>query len=154
MSNVLEVQAKEVGLAPGTLIHVGEKKIEKPELTIIDYDADKLERYDDVSIEDCIPFKDTGSVSWINLYGLHDVDLLDRLGQNFGIHKLALEDILNTTHRPKFELFDDHVLIILKMLSFKEEQAVVDAEQFSFVFGRHHVLSFQERRGDVFMRGK
>ncbi len=150
MFRLLEIKTKKVGLAPGTLIHVGEKKIEKPELTIIDYDPEKLERYEDVSIEECIPLKETDSVSWINLYGLHDISLIDQLGENFGIHKLALEDILNTTHRPKLEIFEDYILIILKMLSFDEENAVINTEQFSFVFGRHHVLSFQERRGDVF----
>ena len=150
MFKLFEIKAKEVGLAPGTLVHVGEQKIEKPELTIIDYDPERLERHDDVTIDACIPLKETDSVSWINLYGLHDIDLIEQLGENFGIHKLALEDILNTTHRPKFEIFDDYVLIILKMLSFDEEKVHVIAEQFSFVFGKKHVLSFQERRGDVF----
>ncbi|PLX97975.1 MAG: magnesium and cobalt transport protein CorA [Desulfuromonas sp.] len=150
MFKLLKIKAKEVGLAPGTLVHVGEQKIENPELNIIDYAPEKIERLDDVTIEECTPLKETSSVSWINLYGLHDIELINKLGENFGIHKLALEDILNTGHRSKFELFDDYVVIILKMLSFDDEKMVVNAEQFSFVFGKNYVLSFQERRGDVF----
>ena len=144
------IKGSKVGLAPGTLVHVGEKKIEKPELTIIDYNAERIERHDRVSIEDCISLQETDSVSWINLYGLHDIDLVDRLGKAFHIHQLALEDILNTTHRPKFEIFDDSVLIILKMLTFDEAEVSVATEQFSFIFGRYYVLSLQERHGDVF----
>ncbi len=150
MFKLLDVKAKKVGLAPGTLVHVGEQKIKKPELTIIDYDPERFERHVDVSVEQCLPLKDTESVSWINLYGLHDIDLVGSLGGQFGIHHLALEDILNTDHRPKFESFEDYNLIILKMLSFDEASSSVVAEQFSFVFGPHYVLSFQERRGDVF----
>ncbi len=150
MFRLLNVKAKKVGLAPGTLIHVGEKKVDRPELTIIDYDPENLVRRDDVSVEECIALKETDSVSWINLYGLHDIDLVERLGKNFGILPLALEDILNTSHRPKFEQQEEYILIILKMLTFDEEQESVVDEQFSFVFGPRYVLSFQERRGDVF----
>ena len=150
MFKLFHVKAKQVGLAPGTLIHVGEKKIERTELTVIDYDPERLDHRDDVSVEDCVDLKETDSVSWINLYGLHDIELIERLGKNFGILPLALEDILNTTHRPKFEQQEAYILIILKMLTFDEAQESVDDEQFSFVFGPRYVLSFQERHGDIF----
>ncbi len=150
MLKLFQVKAKEVGLPPGTLIHVGEQKIEQTELTIIDYDATKLDRRDDVTVEECVQLRKTDTVSWINLYGLHDIDLIENLGKNFDIMHLALEDILNTSHRPKFEAFEEYNLIILKMLTFDDDSASVVDEQFSFIFGRNYVLSFQERRGDVF----
>ncbi len=150
MRRLHHIKGNKVGLAPGTLIHVGEKKVEKPELTIIDYDSERFDRRDQVSIESCVSLQETDTVSWINLYGLHDIDLVDRLGKAFNIHPLALEDILNTTHRPKFEIFDNSVLIILKMLTIDETEISVTSEQFSFVFGQRYVLSFQERHGDVF----
>ncbi len=150
MRRLHHIKGNKVGLAPGTLIHVGEKKVEQPELTIIDYDSERFERRDQVSIESCVSLQETDTVSWINLYGLHDINLVDRLGKAFNIHQLALEDILNTTQRPKFEIFDNSVLIILKMLTIDESEISVNSEQFSFVFGQHYVLSFQERHGDVF----
>jgi magnesium transporter len=150
MFKLTHVKAKKVGLAPGTLIHVGEKKIEKPELTIINYGPDKMERLDDVSVAECAAFRETESVSWINLYGLHDIELVDRLGKTFQVHQLALEDVLNTSHRPKFEMYEDAALIILKMLTFDETENSINSEQFSFVLGPRYIISFQERHGDVF----
>jgi len=144
-----QIRAGKVGLPPGSLIHVGDQKIERPELTVIDYDEAHFERHDDVSVEACAPYRMSDGVSWINLYGLHDIGLIEQLGASFGIHQLALEDILDTVHRPKFEEFDDYVVIILKMLAYDEEEGVI-AEQFSFVLGPKYVLSFQEKRGDVF----
>lgn len=143
-------RAKKIGLAPGTLVHVGEQKIAHPELTIIDYDESHITRQDDVTIDDCLPLRTTPTVSWINLYGLHDIGLIEKLGQGFEIDSLALEDILHTDHRPKFEERDDYTLVILKMLSFDEEEGRVISEQFSFILGAGYVLSFQERPGDVF----
>ncbi|MBE0501626.1 MAG: magnesium/cobalt transporter CorA [Desulfuromonadales bacterium] len=143
-------KATEIGLAPGTLVHIGEQKIDRPELSIIDYDPTRFTRQDDVSVDDCLPFIDSPSVSWINLYGLHDIALIDRLGQAFGVDPLALEDILDTAHRPKFEEFDDYTLVILRMLSIDEEEDRIVSEQISFILGKGFVVSFQERHGDVF----
>ena len=147
---MFQVKAKEVGLSPGTLIHVGEQKAERSVLSIIDYDQDRYDVQEDISIEQAAAAKDTSTVSWINLTGIHDLNLIDSFGKNFGIHPLALEDILNTQHRPKVEVMEGYVLIILKMLFFNEEKQSIEAEQVSLILGPHFVLSFQEREGDVF----
>lgn len=144
------VHAKKVGLPPGTLVHVGVQKTETPEISLIDYDAAHFDFQPRVSLEQLRPYRESESVSWINLTGIHDTTLLDGLGTAFGIHPLALEDILNTEHRPKIEEFEDSILIILKMLHFDEQTSTIDMEQVSLVVGRHFVLSFQEREGDVF----
>lgn len=143
-------RAKTVGLPPGALIHVGEQKIERPVISFFDYDPGKLESRQDVSIEECLAMKSSSTISWINLDGIHDIPLLEKFGQNFDLHPLALEDILNTQHRPKLEEFEDYSLIILKMLEFNEETEQISAEQISLVLTPHYVLSFQERPGDVF----
>jgi magnesium transporter len=145
-----KAKSKQIGLAPGTLVHIGDQKVEQPELTIIDYDPERFTRIDDVSTAECLPFIDSDSVSWINLYGLHDLDLIKLLGQNFNLDSLALEDILNTDHRPKFEEYDGYSLVILKMLAFDGVNGKISSEQFSFILGKTFVLSFQERHGDVF----
>ncbi len=144
------VKAKKVGLPPGTLVHVGKQKIEKPVISLVDYYQDYFDTRTDITIEEASSLKETETVSWINLSGIHDTSLLELFGQHFGIHNLALEDILNTQHRPKVEEMDDFSLIILKMLFFDEKNQTIDSEQISLILGQNYVLTFQEREGDVF----
>lgn len=144
------VKAKKVGQSPGTLIHVGKQKVEHPLLTVIDYDRETFQTYHDLGIDDTLAFKDSKTVSWINLSGIHDVSVIERFGTRFAIHPLALEDILNTHHRPKIEEYDAYTLIILKMLFFDEKTQSIDTEQVSLVLGDNYVITFQEREGDVF----
>ncbi len=148
--NPFRVQAKEVGLPPGTLVHVGEQKTAQPSLSLLEYDATQFAARKEVLIGEVQGCRQSEPISWINLTGLHDVGLLGELGSTFAIHPLALEDILNTQHRPKLEEFDDFILVIFKMLHFDEEAGTVNAEQVSLVIGPRFVLSFQEREGDVF----
>jgi len=149
-SFVKKLRAKQIGLAPGSLVYVGEQKMDRAVLTFYDYDPERLTVCRDIGIEECTGLRETKSVSWINLDGIHDVALVEKLGQAFDLHPLALEDILNTQHRPKLEEFEGYTLIIVKMLSFDPEQDRIDTEQVSLVMGPQFVLSFQERSGDVF----
>jgi magnesium transporter len=142
--------SKKAGLAPGTLVHVGEKKVEKVRIRVIDYSEDHIEERELDTIEQCLPYKDTHTITWINIDGLHEVELVQEIGKCFGLHALVLEDIVHTEQRAKVEEFKDHVFIITKMLSFEEETDHIRAEQFSLVLGPNYVLSFQERYGDVF----
>lgn len=144
------LKAKKIGLSPGTLVHVGDQKVDRPGFSFFDYDPGQVEFDMDVSLEQCIRLKDTSSVSWVNLNGIHDLSLMESIRQGFGIHPLAMEDILNTNHRPKFENCGDYNLVILKMLSFSEELNQIVTEQVSFIQFDTCVLSFQERPGDVF----
>ena len=147
---LLRVEAKEVGLPPGTLIHVGKQKTETPSISLIDYDLDIFETRTGLSVGETKAYKETPTVSWVNLSGIHDITILEQFGQTFVIHPLALEDILNTQHRPKLEEFDGYVLIILKMLLFDDNTQKIEAEQVSMIIGPHYLLSFQEMEGDVF----
>ena len=144
------IKAKEVGLPPGTLIHVGKQRTEKPVISLVDYDQEHHNARQGITIEDATAFKETDTVSWINLSGIHDISLIEQFGQRFGIHPLALEDILNTQHRPKVEEMDGYSLIILKMLFFDDATQSIDSEQFSLILGPRNVLTFQEKEGDVF----
>lgn len=145
-----QIKAKEVGLPPGTLVHVGKQRIETPILSLIDYDQEHLESKHGISLTEAFAYKETSSVSWINLSGIHEIDIIQQIGVEFNIHPLALEDILNTQHRPKVEEMEGYSLIILKMLFFDEETQSIETEQVSLVLGPHFLLTFQEREGDVF----
>ena len=135
---------------PGTLIHIGEKKTEKVRITVIDYGDGTFEEKEVDGIEECFPYRDKSTVTWINVDGIHQVEVIDKLGECFGLHPLLLEDILNTEQRPKAEDFGNCVFVVLKMLYIGERSSVINIEQVSLVVGESFVLSFQEREGDVF----
>jgi len=141
-------RSKKAGLPPGTLIHIGERKTEKTRITIIDYDETQFEEKQARRIEECFPFKDKPTVTWINIDGIHQVEIIEKLGSHFGLHPLLLEDILNTEQRPKMEDFGDYIFVVLKMLY--HDEAEIEAEQVSLILGSNFVISLQEREGDVF----
>lgn len=148
--DTFQVRAKQVGLPPGALIHVGKQRTEKPVISLIDYDQTRFETLTDISIDKATSFKETSTVSWVNLSGIHDISLLEEFGKRFDFHPLALEDILNTQHRPKLEEYEDYSLIILKMLFFDDAAQSINTEQISLLLGPNYVVSFQELEGDVF----
>ena len=142
--------SRKIGLAPGTLVHVGQRRLEDVKLTVIDYDENTFAEKQADSVEECFEYKHSSTVSWINIDGLHDVDVIETIGKHFEIHPLVLEDILNTGQRPKFEDMDSLLFIVLKMLRFDEASHRVVSEQVSFVLSGNCVISFQENIGDVF----
>ncbi|MEQ9619060.1 MAG: magnesium/cobalt transporter CorA [Deltaproteobacteria bacterium] len=138
------------GLQPGALIHVGEKKIDKVRIRVIDFDRNTLEEKEFESIEECLAYRDKSTVSWINIDGLHDTELIKKLGKHFGIHRLVLEDVLNTDIRPGIDDYENYIYIVLKMLYIEPGRNHITAEQVSFVLTKGTVISFQERVGDTF----
>jgi magnesium transporter len=146
----IKKRSKKIGLAPGSMVHVGEKKLERVIITLIDYDQQNFQKHELEKIEEVLPYKDTTSVTWINFYGLHETDILERVGDYFNIHPLVLEDILNTDQRPKVEIFDNYLFFVLKMISFDDKNNELNIEQLSLVMGENFVLTFQERVGDYF----
>jgi len=149
-SRPIQKHLKKVGLPPGTLVHVGEKRAEAVRISYIDYDEQNIEGKQVSNIEQCFPFKATPTVTWVNIDGLHEVEVIEKLGTQFELHPLILEDILHTTQRPKFEDFEKYLFIVLKMLSYDDVNQTVEQEQVSLVLGESFVISFQERVGDVF----
>lgn len=145
-----KIRAKTPGQAPGSLVYVGEQRTEKVHFWIIDYSSDALEETDLQRIKDIEKYKTGETVSWINIEGLHDTAVIAELGKIFSLHPLLLEDVVNTQQRPKVESFEEHLFIVLKMLSYDSMSASVISEQVSLVLGDTYVLSFQEKEGDVF----
>jgi len=141
---------KAPGSAPGTLVHSGERKAESVVISMINYDRASINEVTLARIEDCFADAEDARVAWINVDGLHDVSVVEAVGDRFGIHRLALEDVLSTHQRPKVEDYEGHSLIVLKMLFFDAETESLTAEQVSLIIGEGFVFSFQERQGDVF----
>ena len=142
--------SKTIGLAPGTLMHIGDKRTERVKITIIDYDEKQFQEKEVGTIEECFSFRDTLTVTWINIDGIHDLEIIEKIGSHFGFHPLMLEDIVNTGQRPKLEDFENYIFIVLKMFYFDEKAGEINAEQVSLIIGSNFVISFQEKEGDVF----
>ncbi|MCF7908596.1 MAG: magnesium/cobalt transporter CorA [Candidatus Omnitrophica bacterium] len=150
MAKLLKKLSKTAGHIPGDLVHVGERKIDKVKISVIDYDSVNFQEKEVKSIEEVFPFKDTPTVTWVNIDGLHDTEIITKLGERFEMHPLTMEDIVNTGQRPKYEDFDKYIFVVLKMFMFKEKSKEVVSEQVSLIFGNNFVISLQEKEGDVF----
>ncbi|MFH1541566.1 MAG: magnesium/cobalt transporter CorA [bacterium] len=141
--------SKTKGLPPGTLMHVGEQRDENVKITVIDYNENDFQLSPVKSAEECFPYRDRESVTWINVDGVHQTDIIAKLGSHFGLHPLVLEDIVNTDQRPKLEDHESYLFIALKMLSVNDK-GQVEAEHVSLILGNNYVISFQEKEGDIF----
>jgi magnesium transporter len=150
MKKLLRKSSKKAGLPPGTLVHIGEKKTEKVTISIIDYDESQIDEKAAATVVDCGPFIEKPTVTWINVSGIHDVTVIEKFGEVFDVHPLLLEDIVHSEQRPKLEDFDEHLFLVLKMLTYDETKRELRSEQVSFILGPHFVISFQEHEGDVF----
>lgn len=141
---------RRVGLSPGTLLHIGERHLDTSRLELFSYTPESLEQQADLGIEACLRAIREPGQHWVNLVGIHDVGLVEQVGSAAGLDALALEDLLNTDHRPKVEIFDETLLVILKLLVFDEDRDSLVSEQVSIALGRNLVVSFQERTWDLF----
>ena len=146
----IKSQLQKVGLPPGTLVHTGEKKTEQIRITLVDYNNENFQERVIEKVEECFPFKDVQTVTWINIDGLHNIETIEKIGKHFDLHPLILEDILNTGQRPKCEDYEKCLYMVLKMLTYNEENGTIKSEQVSLVLGQNFVISFQEKVGDVF----
>jgi magnesium transporter len=117
-------------------------------LELISYNADHYDKFDRLPVEDLIPKLSADRVNWINLDGLTDLAIIEKLQAHFCFHSLLIEDVLND-QRPKAEEYDDYLYFTLKML-YRIEGSVIDYEQVSFVLGSNYLISFQEKEGDLF----
>jgi magnesium transporter len=150
MPRLIKARSKKSGLLPGTLVHIGEKRKEDVNIFVIDYDEANVFEAELKAVAECIPLKEKPTVTWINVEGLHQPDIIQKLGDCFNLHPLVLEDILNTDQRPKIEDHGDYIYIVLKMLH-KKSRTEFTAEQISIILGKNFVLSFQEGiKGDAF----
>jgi magnesium transporter len=107
MDKLFTRRSAKTGLGPGTLVHIGDQKVEQVKLTLFEYggETDVLKR--EISVpRECVPFKDKPVISWLNVDGFHQEQVIEEIGTNLDIHPLVMEDILNTSQRLKIEDFD------------------------------------------------
>jgi magnesium transporter len=147
----LKKRSGKAGLPPGSLIHIGDRLTEKIKITVFDYDEAHLQEKEIKTVGECRQFKDSPTVAWIQIEGIHDTQILEELGAVFGLHPLTLEDILNTDQRPKMEDFCEYIYIVLKTFyNHADENNETTSEQISIILGSTFVISFQEKETDIF----
>jgi len=150
----LRPSARKAGLPPGTPVHVGEQVDQDVTVSVTDYDPENYSftLCTPVQAKDCAIYRKTPSVTWINIDGLFRVEVIEKICNDFLIHPMIQEDILNTTQRPKVDVFDDYLFIVIKMHSVADQanRAGLDLEQISFLLGANFLITFQERQSPVF----
>ena len=145
---LIQKRSRKTGLPPGTLVHIGEKKTDKVTIATFNYAATRCDERQDLSLDGLAPPTDE-SITWVDVGGVHKMDILESFGKQFQLHPLLLEDIANTDQRPKLDDYETCLFLVLKMLSVTDQQEIV-VEQVSLVLGPNFVLSFQENGADVF----
>lgn len=133
------------GSPPGTLLADPDAPI--PEIRVIAYGPDDFVEQDITDLGTIPGFLERWPVTWVNVDGLGNVEVIQRLGEIFGLHRLSIEDVVHVRQRPKVEDYESHVFIVTQMA---RRAARLETEQISLFLGRNFVLTFQERRGDCF----
>lgn len=149
MRKILSPRRQKAGLPPGTPVHIGEAE-GTVRVTVYEYDEHQWSERtlnDPGDLE--VPDRDSGVV-WINVDGVHDIGIVTRVCERFGIHPLVQEDIVNTDQRPKAEEYDGYLYVVVKMIRQSADAETIDPEQISLIVMNRLVISFQQRTGDVF----
>lgn len=142
--------SESVGAAPGTLIYTGINTEEPVEITLYQYDEDNIKQQQSANLQEILAQLDPEKHNWINISALHNTQLIQEVGDHFGLHLLVMEDIMNTVLSPQFEGYEDHVFLTLKMLKVNPETRMIEQEHVSFILGDYFLISFQESKLDVF----
>lgn len=150
MARFIKSRKKAKGAAPGSLIFMGNQSMEIPKIRLLSFNEDKTSEKEFKTIEDAFKSIKPTQINWLNIDGLHDISIIQKIGKHFHISPLALENVLNTGQRAK--LFEDKnsVTIVTKAVYYQEDINRISVEQISFILCDHTLISFQEKSGDHF----
>jgi magnesium transporter len=150
MVRLFSKKIRPVGLPPGSILYTGKEVAEKIHLSIIEYTEEKFIEKEGASIEECLAHIDTPSMTWIQVYGVSNPNMIASIGKHFKFHALVLEDILTTGQRSKLDVYQDQVFMVVRFLQYVEEKNMLRDEQVSLVFGPNYLISFLESKEDIF----
>lgn len=145
-----KLRSQKVGMAPGALVHVGERRTDRPEITLFEYDAESLRETRFKSVAESRAHARGAGTLWLNVHGLHEPEVMAEIGRRFGLHPLVLEDILNTDQRPKVDDYGDYLYIVARFFDCDGAGGSIGSDQVSIVLGPDFVLTFQERPTGTF----
>ncbi|MDP2069448.1 MAG: magnesium/cobalt transporter CorA [Lutibacter sp.] len=150
MARYLKTKKEHIGLSPYEIHFKGEKKSEKVILEVIDYDSENLDEFIAKDLNEVVKFNKTATTTWLNIYGLHDIKIMNDIAMQFELDSLILADIMNTHARPKIQEYDNCIYISFKMLQYDEKRNYISSENIVIIIKEHILLLFQEKIGDVF----
>ena len=150
MRKTRKLRSQKYGMAPGALVHLGERKTERPVISLFEYDAAELNEIRFKSIAESRQHERSRRTLWLNVHGLHEPDVMAEIGRRFDLHPLVLEDILNTDQRPKVDDYGDYLYIVARFFEYDSATATISSDQVSVVLGADFVLTFQERPTGTF----
>jgi len=149
MIESLSYASEKSGMPPGSLVHVGDVHDHIQSISVINYNASRIEKRTLASVDDILPYITPDTITWIIVNGLQNVSVIEAIGRYFGIHDLVLEDILNTHQRPKFEDFENYLYIVFKAITLQNGDASVEYEQISLLLLNNIVFTFKEKPDDI-----
>lgn len=136
---------------PGSLVHTGARRTDTTTLSLYSYDEATFEAEENIDVPDASTLASSGKVTWLNITGLHEVSKLSKLGEQFNISPLILEDILNTGGRPKIEKRENEVFVIIRLIESESDRDEIDVQQLSLLLLPNNVLiSFLEEPTEIF----
>ncbi len=141
-------QLKSEAKGKSELTFIGQKKVEEVQLQLFTYNEHTCTETENINDYKQIDTTDQQNNYWLNLHGIHDVDLMEDIGDTLGFERLTVRHLIDTTQRPKVDDYEDYVYFSVKSVLKGEDQLKI--EQLSFVLGKNFVVSFQEEPGDHF----
>jgi magnesium transporter len=142
--------APKAGLPPGSIVHVGDVKVDQTSFSLFDYDAENLREITFDSLETSRQHQRQNTLIWLAVHGVHEPAVMEEIGRRFKLHPLVLEDIANTQQRPKLDEYGDYFFVVLRAFRYNHEMRDASSDQISIVVGKDFVLSFQERASPLF----
>jgi magnesium transporter len=146
----LRTRVQKSGQSPGTAMYTGDEVDGLPTITVVNYHDGNVQKKIGHRLKECLFPEGTKGITWINVEGLKDADLIKEVAAQYSLHPLTVEDILNVEQRPKVEEFDEYYFVVLRMLASPSDEDNFSVEQISIVFGQNFVLSFQEKGFHLF----
>lgn len=131
------------------LTFIGQKKMDEVQLQLFTYNESEISESKEITDFSLIDLTNTTKNYWLNIHGIHDVNLIDNIGKKLELERLTVRHLIDTTQRPKVDDYDDYIFFSVKSVQKGEDQQL-KIEQLSFVLGKNFVASFQEEVGDHF----
>jgi magnesium transporter len=150
MARFIKKSKQEIGISPDELLFRGEQKVNSVLLRIIDFDAVNIEENALNTVDEVLKYQDKNTITWFNIDGIHNTDIMEKITKGFHLDPLVMSNVMNTDSRPMVQEYDNCIYISIKMLQHDDETNVIHVENLSLILTKSVLITFQERKGDVF----
>ncbi len=150
MPQFVKKAKRDIGRSPHEIIFHGAKKMDRPVMYCMDFNSETLDEKELDSVEDIFPYSTSPEMSWINIDGLHDIEVMERMAEGLNLNPMIFSDIADTDSRPTLIEYENCLFLSLKMLQYQPESGTPTVENISIIMTKTLLITFQERKGDVF----